>query len=72
MCDHHISREMQKAALIMARAAELNARVAGMIAENQQRIADGRAIAYPEKAFNDAILETGCYWNSVGELLNGY
>ena len=45
----------QKAALIMARAAVLNAQVAGMIAENQMRMQRDEAIAYDDEAFERLI-----------------
>lgn len=41
----------QKAAFVVAQAALLNARVAGMTAENQYRSSRGLTIAYGEDAF---------------------
>ncbi len=66
------ARDMQKAAIIMARAAELEAKVLGMHAENMSRVHRGESLAYLEKDFDDAVLSTGCHWNSVCELLQGY
>lgn len=45
----------QKAAFINAQVAMLNARVAGMVAENQMRLARGETIAYADDSF--AVLE---------------
>jgi hypothetical protein len=47
--------EELRAAILMARAAALNAEVAGMQAENMQRVHRGESIAYDGKAFFDAI-----------------
>lgn len=66
------ARDMQKAAIIMSRAAELNAKVAGMQAENQQRLIQGDSPMYNEEAFNNEIIATGCHWNAVCETLQGY
>lgn len=66
------AREMQKAAIIMARAAELNATVAMMQAKNLERTSEGMTAAYDEKAFDDAIIATGCNHNSICEVLQGY
>ncbi len=41
----------QKAAFINAQASIYNGRVAGMVAENQQRMALGNSVAYDEEAF---------------------
>ena len=41
----------QKAAFVVAQAALFNARVAGMVAENQYRTSRGLMVAYGEDAF---------------------
>jgi len=41
----------QKAAFVMAQAALLNARVAGMVAQNQFRMSYDNSISYDENAF---------------------
>jgi hypothetical protein len=51
----------QKAAYVIAQAACLMAKVAGMQAENW--LADGKK--YAEKDFDNAVLESGCYHNAV-------
>ena len=43
--------EAQSAAYVMAQAALLNARIAGMAAENMQRAHLGQSMAYGEDAF---------------------
>ena len=43
--------EESRAAFIVAQAAMLNCRVAGMVAENMQRAAIGASMAYVEDAF---------------------
>lgn len=47
----------QSAAYVMAAVARLNARVAGMQAENQQRMHLGQSLAFTETAFDHAIFE---------------
>lgn len=42
----------ERIAFVTARAAELNARVAGMVAENQLRQQRGESIAYGEAEFS--------------------
>lgn len=66
------AREMQKAAIIMARAAELNAKVAGMVAENKQREIQNESPAFVNDDFDCEIMASGCHWNSICELLQGY
>lgn len=66
------ARDMQKAAIIIARAAELNAKVAGMNAENAQRAISGNSPAFVQDDFEREIELTGCHWNSICELLQGY
>ena len=66
------ARDMQKAAIIMARAAELNAKVAGMAAENAQRAISGDSPAFIQDDFDREIEHTGCHWNSICELIQGY
>ena len=44
-----------RAAVLMARAACLNAEIAGMVAENQQRVHQGQSMAYGEDNFTAAI-----------------
>lgn len=45
-----LSTEELRAAVLIARAAALNAEIAGMIAENQWRQSNGNAMAYDEAA----------------------
>ena len=65
-------RDMQKAAILMCRAAECNAKVAGMQATNRQREIQDESPAYVMDDFEQVIEETGIFWNSVCELLQGY
>jgi hypothetical protein len=51
--------DMQQAAIIMARAACCNARIAGMTAENQQRAVEGNSPAYVSDDFERVIIEEG-------------
>ena len=55
----------QKAAYIMAQAAVLNATVAGMTAENEDRISRGLTIAFDEAAFVAVVNDSGCHHNTV-------
>jgi hypothetical protein len=48
---------MENVALLMAQIAEFNARIAGMVAINQQRAFSGEAPAYAENEFAQAIGE---------------
>lgn len=61
----------QKAAFIMAQAAVLNAEVAGMTAENEDRISRGLTIAFDEAAFQDVINRSGCTHNAVITFFGG-
>jgi hypothetical protein len=60
----------EAAAVIMARAAALNARVSGMNAENQHRLSVGNSVAYGEEAFLDAITEEQCDHNATWSLIH--
>jgi hypothetical protein len=71
MSDYSAER-MISAAQVMAIAAELNCRVAGMVAENQFRAHRGEAPAYVEEDFERAHLDTGCYHNYYVDILNRY
>lgn len=59
--------ENQKAAYIMAQAANLNATVAGMVAANMQRAVCGNSMAYVQSDFIEAIERSGCTYNQVME-----
>ena len=59
------------AVFVIAAAARVNARVAGMHAENLQRIQRDESIAYPESAFRDLIDEEGVGHNQVHSALFG-
>lgn len=61
----------QKAAYIMAQAAALNARVAGMRAENDWRISCGNSIAYTEEHFEAVVTEYGCHHNQTIAFFQG-
>ena len=50
--------------------ARLNARIAGMVAENDYRKACGNQVAYAEEAFMLAIDEECCGFNSIVALVN--
>jgi hypothetical protein len=54
-----------KAAVLMARAASLQAEVAGMIAANIEQESQGYALAYDEKAFFNAIDSNGLGENGI-------
>jgi len=55
----------QSAAYVNAMAAVLNARVAGMEAENTTRLRRGEPLAYSYDEFQEAIEESGCHHNDV-------
>ena len=55
----------QKAAYIIGEAACLMARVAGMQAENQNRMARGETVAYLEDAFQNLIDDSQCTHNAM-------
>jgi hypothetical protein len=61
----NLSTEELRAAVLIARAAALNAEVAGMQAENQHRKNCGLAVAYTEEAFQKAIAANGLGENGV-------
>ena len=71
MSDHYTAAEFIKAARIMALAAQLNATVSGMNAENQQRSVNGESPAYRGDAFETAISESGCYHNNICMIQQG-
>ena len=54
-----------KAAILIARAAQVNAEVAGMVAENQHRITNGDSIAYGYDAFEALAGTYGVDSNSI-------
>ena len=54
-----------KAAILIARAAQVNAEIAGMVAENQHRIANGDSIAYGYDAFEALAGTYGVDSNSI-------
>lgn len=58
-------------AMIMGQVALLNATIAGMQAENQQRLHLGQSVAYDEKAFDKVreTAETVIGWNAVYGLI---
>lgn len=55
----------QKAAYVMAQVALFNARIAGMVAENQMRTHRGEAPAYVEGDFVKAAEDSGIHHNAV-------
>jgi hypothetical protein len=55
----------QQAAYVVAMAACVNAEVAAMQAENQQRANRGESVAYTESAFRDLITNYGIHHNAV-------
>ena len=57
--------EDQKAAFIMAQAAVLNAQVAGMVAENDQRKHRDEAMAYVYDDFDALVRASVCDHNSA-------
>lgn len=59
----------QRCAFLVSQSAVLNARIAGMQAENQQRIHRGESLAYAEDAFNKEIDASICNWNSALDYL---
>ena len=62
----------QRAAFINAQAACLMAEVAGMVAENDYRKMRGESVAYTEDAFQAAINNSPCAYNSAIEFLREY
>jgi len=64
-------RQMRQVALVLALAAKLNATVAGMVAENNQREHQGESMAYQQDSFQIEIERSGINgWNTIIELLN--
>ncbi len=64
-------RQMKQVALVMALTANLNATVAGMVAENQARQVAEQSPAYWEDSFQLLLKESGVYgFNSILGLLN--
>ena len=61
--------EEARAAFIVAQAACANARIAGMVAENQHRLSLGQSIAYDEAAFTAIETEYMIGHNAVIEYL---
>jgi len=55
----------QKAAYVIAMAACVSARIAGMQAENQQRQLQGYSPAYTAEAFEAVLDEHGVHHNAV-------
>ena len=71
MSDHHVAERFMQAARVMALAAELNCKVAGMDAENKHRVSIGESIMYGEDAFEAVIVETGCHHNNICMIMQG-
>lgn len=61
----------QQAAFVMAQAACAMAEIAGMQAENQQRIHRGESLAYVENDFAAVILRNGIGQNDVLTMFRG-
>ena len=61
----------QRIAFVIARAADLNARIAGMTAENMQRAACGHSMAYDDAAFCKVADEYAFDYNSLTLYLRG-
>lgn len=61
----------QQAAFIIAQAAILQARIAGMQAENQARIAAGRALLFHAEDFDREADTSGCGHNDVITFFGG-
>lgn len=55
----------QEAAYVSSQTACALITAFGMVAENQDRLSQGKTIAYGEEAFNDLINEYGIHHNSV-------
>lgn len=64
--------DIRKSAYIIAQAAVLNARVAGMVAENQDRIRKGESLAYIEEDFRKLVDKSSCGHNEVISYLYNY
>ena len=63
--------EAQRIAFVTARAADLNARIAGMVAENMQRAARGHSMAYDDASFCKVADEYAFDYNSLTLYLQG-
>lgn len=61
----------QALALVFARSAVLNARVAGMIAENDYCKQVGKTVAYGKDDFEKAIEESGLHRNEIVQMFGG-
>lgn len=61
----------QQAAFIIAQAACLMAKVAGMQTENRQRERQGMSMLYNEEEFEKAVNASGCGWNDVIRFFGG-
>jgi hypothetical protein len=57
--------EEQKAAYVMGQAACLMSTVLGMYAENMQRAAEGKSMAYDHAAFEAATNDYSCHHNAA-------
>lgn len=56
---------IQKAAFVIGQAAELNARIAGMVAENKQREHLGQSMAFTQEHFESVIREYDLGYNGL-------
>lgn len=59
------------AAVLNAKAAVLNARISGMVAENMMRASDGAAMAYVEADFQAVLRDSGINEELFDILLGG-
>ena len=66
-----IMTDEQKAAFIMAQATCAMATIAGMQAENRQRLANGYSITYDETAFENVANRYGIHHNAVITFFGG-
>lgn len=57
--------EEQKAAYVNAMAAGAMIEALGMVAENQQRVLQGKDLAYAEDAFTKLMLDRGLHHNAL-------
>lgn len=64
--------EQLAAAIINARVGVAQARIAGMVAENQHRLSLGHSIAYDEGAFVRVIDEEQIGHNAVWEAIHAH
>ncbi|MDH5667859.1 MAG: hypothetical protein OEY86_07610 [Nitrospira sp.] len=63
--NEYVQENARLRAFLIAQAAILNATIAGMQAENQQRIHRGESIAYPERAFEAVCNDSLCNHNAA-------